>query len=453
MIKEQNILETINMIKLYNLDIRTVTLALSLRDCISEDCERVCENIYNKIKKYAKNLVGYADELADEYSIPIINKRVSVTPISLIGESCKNPDYVKIAKTLDAAAKDVGVNFVGGFSAIVEKGMTKGDELLINSIPQALAQTQRVCSSVNVASSKAGINMDAVLKMAAIIKESAQLTKDEDSIGAAKLVVFCNVPSDNPFMAGAFCGIGEPEVALNVGVSGPGVVRAAVLSLDNKADMSELSNKIKQTAYKITSAGELIGRKLSKRLNVPFGVIDLSLAPTPAVGDSVAGIFQAMGLEHAGAHGTTAALAMLNDAVKKGGIMASSHVGGLSGAFIPVSEDAGMIEAASKKYLNINKLEAMTSVCSVGLDMIAIPGDTPESTIAGMIADEMAIGMINKKTTAVRIIPAIGKKVGDNLFFGGLLGKAPIMPVNNLSALKFVERGGRIPAPIHSMNN
>lgn len=453
MIEEQNILETINMIKLYNLDIRTVTLALSLRDCISEDNDKVCENIYNKIKKYAKNLVSYANELADEYSIPIINKRISVTPISLIGESCKNPDYIKIAKTLDAAAKEVGVNFVGGFSALVEKGMTKGDNLLIESIPQALAQTQRVCSSVNIASSKAGINMDAVLKMAKIIKESAILTKEQDCIGAAKLVVFCNVPGDNPFMAGAFCGIGEPEAALNVGVSGPGVVRAAVLNLNKSADMSELANKIKQTAYKITSTGELIGRKLSKRLNIPFGVIDLSLAPTPAVGDSVAGIFQAMGLEHAGAHGTTAALAMLNDAVKKGGIMASSHVGGLSGAFIPVSEDAGMIEAAQKEYLNINKLEAMTSVCSVGLDMIAIPGDTPDSTIAGIIADEMAIGMINKKTTAVRIIPAIGKKAGEKVTFGGLLGEAPIMPVNQLSSSIFVERGGRIPAPIHSLNN
>ena len=453
MIEENNILETINMIKLYNLDIRTVTLALSLRDCISEDAERVCDNIYNKIKKYAKNLVSYANELSDEYSIPIINKRISVTPISLVGESCKNPDYVKIAKTLDAAAKEVGVNFVGGYSALVEKGMTKGDRLLIESIPQALAQTQRVCSSVNVASSKAGINMDAVLEMAKIIKESAILTKDNDCIGAAKLVVFCNVPSDNPFMAGAFCGIGENEAALNVGVSGPGAVRAAILGLKDKADMSELANKIKQTAYKITSTGELIGRKLSKRLGIPFGVIDLSLAPTPTVGDSVAGIFQAMGLEHAGAHGTTAALAMLNDAVKKGGIMASSHVGGLSGAFIPVSEDAGMIEAAQNKYINVQKLEAMTSVCSVGLDMIAIPGDTPESTIAGIIADEMAIGMINKKTTAVRIIPAIGKKAGENVHFGGLLGDAPIMEVNHLSSNNFVDRGGRIPAPIHSMNN
>lgn len=453
MIEENNIIETINMIKLYNLDIRTVTLALSLRDCMSEDNDKVCDNIYNKIKKYAKNLVSCADELSDEYSIPIINKRISVTPIALLGESCKKPDYVKIAKTLDAAAKEVGVNFIGGFSALVEKGITKGDELLIEYIPQALAQTQRVCSSVNVASSKAGINMDAVLKMSHIIKESAKLTKDQDCIGAAKLVVFCNVPSDNPFMAGAFCGIGEPEAALNVGVSGPGAVRAAIMGLNEKANISELANKIKQTAYKITSTGELIGRKLSKKLGIPFGVIDLSLAPTPAVGDSVAGIFQAMGLEHAGAHGTTAALAMLNDAVKKGGIMASSHVGGLSGAFIPVSEDAGMIEAAQKQYLNIQKLEAMTSVCSVGLDMIAIPGDTPESTIAGIIADEMAIGMINKKTTAVRIIPAIGKKAGENLTFGGLLGQAPIMPVSSLSSSSFVERGGRIPAPIHSLNN
>ncbi len=453
MIEENNILETINMIKLHNLDIRTVTLALSLRDCMAEDNQKVCDNIYNKIKKYASNLVTYADELADEYSIPIINKRIAVTPISLIGESCKNPDYVQIAKTLDEAAKEVGVNFIGGFSALVEKGCTRGDNLLIESIPQALAQTKRVCSSVNVASSKAGINMDAVLKMAEIIKQSAQLTKEQDCIGAAKLVVFCNVPGDNPFMAGAFCGYGEPECALNVGVSGPGVVRAAVEGLDKDANMSELANKIKQTAYKITSTGELIGRKLSKRLNIPFGVIDLSLAPTPAIGDSVAEIFRAMGLEHAGACGTTAALAMLNDAIKKGGIMASSHVGGLSGAFIPVSEDAGMIEAASKGYLSLSKLEAMTCVCSVGLDMIAIPGDTSNDIIAGLIADEMAIGMINKKTTAVRIIPAIGKGVGDNVSFGGLLGQAPVMGINNLSASNFVSRGGRIPAPIHSLNN
>ena len=453
MIDENNIIETINMIKLYNLDIRTVTLALSLRDCIADNVDAVCENIYNKIKKYAKNLVEYADELAEEYSIPIINKRIATTPISLIGESCKNPGYVKIAKTIDKAAKEVGVNFVGGFSALVEKGCTKGDKLLIESIPQALSETERVCSSVNLASSKAGINMDAVLKMSEIIKETARLTKDRDGIGAAKLVVFCNVPGDNPFMAGAFCGIGEPECALNVGVSGPGAVRAAVEALPKEADMSELANKIKEIAYKITSTGELVGRKLAQKLGIPFGVIDLSLAPTPALGDSVAGIFQAMGLEHAGAHGTTAALAMLNDAVKKGGIMASSHVGGLSGAFIPVSEDAGMIEAAQKGYIVFDKLEAMTSVCSVGLDMIAIPGDTPSDTIAGIIADEMAIGMINKKTTAVRIIPAYGKGVGGKISYGGLLGEAPVMPVNKLSSSCFVRRGGRIPASIHSLNN
>ena len=413
MIDEHNIIETINMIKLYNLDIRTVTLALSLRDCIHPDVDVVCENIRNKITKYAKNLVEYANDIENDYSIPIINKRISVTPISLIGEACTNPDYVKIAKTLDETAKEVG----------------------------------------NLASSKAGINMDAVLKMADIIKKSAELTKEKDSIGAAKLVCFCNSASDNPFMAGAYCGYGEPECALNVGVSGPGVVRAAIQNLPDGANFSELANIIKQTAYKITSTGELVGRKLAKRLEIPFGVIDLSLAPTPAEGDSVAGIFQAMGLEHAGAHGTTAALAMLNDAVKKGGIMASSHVGGLSGAFIPVSEDAGMIEAASNGYLNLDKLEAMTCVCSVGIDMVAIAGDTPVPTIAGIIADEMAIGMINKKTTAVRIIPAIGKVVGDKVSFGGLLGEAPIMNVNKLSSENFVMRGGRIPAPIHSLNN
>ena len=453
MIREQLVLETINMIKLHNLDIRTVTLAISLRDCITDDVDKLCENIYNKITKCAKNLVMYSNELENDFSIPIINKRISVTPISIIGESCKNPDYVKIAKTLDKAANDVGVNFVGGFSALVEKGFTKGDELLMDAIPEALASTERLCASVNLASSKAGINMDAVLKMAKTVKKAAEYTKDKDGIGAAKLVCFCNSSPDNPFMAGAYCGYGEPECALNVGVSGPGVVRAAIEQLGNSADMSELANKIKQIAYKITTTGELIGRKLAEKLNVPFGVIDLSLAPTPAVGDSVAGIFQAMGLEHAGAHGTTAALAMLNDAVKKGGIMASSHVGGLSGAFIPVSEDAGMIEATSKGHLTFDKLEAMTSVCSVGLDMIAIPGDTPDTTIAGIIADEMAIGMINKKTTAVRIIPVVDKKVGDKVIYGGLLGEAPIMAVNNLSSENFVLRGGRIPAPIHSLNN
>ena len=452
-INADSILETINMIRVHHLDIRTVTLALSLRDCCDADVKIVGEKIYEKITRYAKNLVSMANEIEEEYSIPIINKRISVTPISLIGESCKEYDYVHLAKVLDKAARDVGVNFIGGFGALVEKGCTRGDEALIESIPEALKQTERICSSVNVASSKAGINMDAVLKMGTTIKKAAELTADRDGLGAAKLVCFCNVPGDNPFMAGAFHGYGEPECALNVGVSGPGVVRAAIEELGFDADMSELANTIKKIAYKITTTGELVGRKLAKRLDIPFGVIDLSLAPTPAEGDSVAGIFQAMGLEHAGAHGTTAALAMLNDAVKKGGIMASSHVGGLSGAFIPVSEDAGMIEAATLGHLTFDKLEAMTSVCSVGLDMIAIPGDTPVDTIAGMIADEMAIGMINKKTTAVRIIPAIGKNVGDSVCWGGLLGEAPIMNVNGLSSAGFVRRGGRIPAPIHSLNN
>ncbi len=452
-INEAFVLETIDMIKLYNLDIRTVTLALSLRDCISDDVDRVCENIYNKIVKYAKNLVSYANDFENEYSIPICNKRVSVTPISLIGESCKNYDYVKIAKTLDDATKEVKIDFIGGFSALVEKGCTRGDEALIEAIPEALACTDKVCSSINLASSKAGINMDAVLKMAGIIKKAALLTKDKDGIGAAKLVCFCNVPSDNPFMAGAFCGYGEQEAALNVGVSGPGVVRAAIDRLDKNADMSELANTIKKIAYKITTTGELVGRDMAKRLNIPFGVVDLSLAPTPAIGDSIAEIFKAMGLEDVGANGTVAALAMLNDAVKKGGIMASSHVGGLSGAFIPVSEDAGMIEAAKCEHLTFDKLEAMTSVCSVGLDMIAIPGNTPNDVISAIIADEMAIGMINKKTTAVRIIPVPDKNVGDIVIWGGLLGEAPIMQINNLSAKNFVNRGGRIPAPIHSLNN
>ncbi len=452
-INENFILETINMVKLNKLDIRTVTLAISLRDCMHPDVDVVCEKIYKKITKYAKNLVEFAEEIENDYSIPIINKRISVTPISIVGEACESPDYVKIAKTLDQAAKDVGVNFIGGFSALVEKGMTKGDALLMESIPEALAQTERLCSSVNLATSKAGINMDAVLKMAEVIKKSAELTKDRDSIGAAKLVCFCNSASDNPFMAGAYCGFGEPECALNVGVSGPGVVRAAIEKLPKGADLSVVANTIKEIAFKITSTGELIGRKLADRLNVPFGVVDLSLAPTPEAGDSVAGIFQAMGLEFAGAHGTTVALAMLNDAVKKGGIMASSHVGGLSGAFIPVSEDAGMIDSVNVGCLNIDKLEAMTCVCSVGIDMVAVAGDTPVSTIAGIIADEMAIGMINKKTTAVRLIPAIGKKVGDKIFFGGLLGEAPVMAVNKFSSETFVNRGGRIPAPIHSLNN
>ncbi len=450
---EQKIIETINMIKLHHLDIRTVTMSLSLRDCISDCADRVYENVYNKILKYAKNLYKYASDLEDEYSIPIINKRIAITPASILGESCKNFDYVKLAQVLNDAAKAVNVNFIGGFSALVEKGCTKGDIALIESIPEALATTDFVCASVNVASSKAGINMDAVLKMSDIVKKAAELTADKDGLGAAKLVCFCNAPGDNPFMAGAFSGYGEPECALNVGVSGPGVVMAAVEDLPKDADLSEVANTIKRVAFKITTTGELIGRKLADRLNIPFGVIDLSLAPTPAEGDSVAGIFKAMGLEHAGAHGTTAALAMLNDAVKKGGIMASSHVGGLSGAFIPVSEDAGMIEATSLGHLTFDKLEAMTSVCSVGLDMIAIPGDTPNSTIAGIIADEMAIGMINKKTTAVRVIPVPNKNVGDSAVYGGLLGEAPIISVGEVSSKIFVSRGGRIPAPIHSLNN
>lgn len=452
-INSESIIETINMIKVQHLDIRTVTLALSLRDCADRDVRVVGEKIYEKIVKYASKLVEYANEIEDEYSIPIINKRIAVTPISLVGESCDEYDYIYLAKMLDKAAESVGVNFIGGFGALVEKGCTRGDIALIESIPEALAQTKFICSSINLASSKSGINMDAVSKMGQIIKETAELTATEDGIGAAKLVCFCNAPGDNPFMAGAFHGIGEPECALNVGVSGPGVVSAAIESLPEGTSFDELANKIKQTAYKITTTGELIGREMAQKLKIPFGVIDLSLAPTPEEGDSVAGIFQAMGLEHAGAHGTTAALAMLNDAVKKGGIMASSHVGGLSGAFIPVSEDAGMIEAASKGYLTFDKLEAMTSVCSVGLDMIAIPGDTPVETISGIIADEMAIGMINKKTTAVRVIPVPGKKVGDKAVYGGLLGEAPVMSVNNLSSAGFIRRGGRIPAPIHSLNN
>lgn len=450
---ENLIIETINMIRQQNFDIRTVTLAISLRDCISENVNTVCDKIQRKLDKYASNLVNYANEIENDYSIPIVNKRISVTPISFIGESCSTKDYVKIAQTLDKCANNLGIDFIGGYSALVEKGFTQGDLALIESIPEALATTSKLCSSVNVATSKAGINMDAVLKMAKTIKKSAEITADRGGLGAAKLVVFCNSVSDNPFMAGAYCGYGEPECALNIGVSGPGVVRAAISNLDPKADFGALANKIKQTAYKITSTGELVGRRMAEKLNVPFGIIDLSLAPTPAVGDSVAQIFQAMGLEHVGAHGTTAALAMLNDCVKKGGVMASSYVGGLSGAFIPVSEDAGMIEAAEQGHLTFDKLEAMTCVCSVGLDMIAIPGDTPDTTIAGMIADEMAIGMINKKTTAVRIIPVPNKQVGDRVVYGGLLGEAPIMAVNTLSSANFINRGGHIPAPIHSLNN
>ena len=450
---EKDIIETIEMIKVHHLDIRTTTLALSLRDCISEDINIAGDKIYNKIVKYAKNLKKYADDLENEFSIPIINKRIAITPISLIGESAKNPDYIYLAEVLDKAANEVGVDFIGGYSALVEKGCTKGDEIFLESIPEALAKTSKLCSSVNLATSKAGINMKGVLKVANIIKKSAELSADKDGIGAAKFVCFCNSVSDNPFMAGAYCGINEPECALNIGVSGPGVVRWAIENMPKDAPLGDVANLIKKTAFKITTTGELIGRELAQRLNIPFGVIDLSLAPTPAKGDSVAGIFQAMGLEKTGAHGTTAALAMLNDAVKKGGIMASSYVGGLSGAFIPVSEDAGMIEAARQGVLTIDKLEAMTSVCSVGLDMIAIPGDTPTTTIAGMIADEMAIGMINKKTTAVRVIPVPNKKEGEWVKFGGLLGEAPIMPTSKLDSSVFVNRGGKIPAPIHSLNN
>lgn len=452
-IATQNIIETIEMIKLHHLDIRTVTLSMSLRDCVGRDVKETGDKIYEKIIRYAGKLVSTAKEVEAEYSIPIINKRISITPISSIGEACSSYDYVYLAQVLDKAAKEVGVDFIGGFSALVEKGFTRGDLALIESIPEALRTTDRICSSVNVATSKAGINMDAVLKMGQTIKAAAELTADKDGLGAAKLVVFCNVPGDNPFMAGAFHGYGEPECNLNIGVSGPGVVRAAVASMPKDADFGELATRIKTIAYKITSTGELVGREVAKRLGIPFGVIDLSLAPTPAVGDSVANILEEMGLESCGTHGTTAALALLNDAVKKGGVMASSYVGGLSGAFIPVSEDDGMIKAVKAGSLSFDKLEAMTCVCSVGLDMIAIPGDTSAETISGMIADEMAIGMINKKTTAVRLIPVPGKKVGDLAVFGGLLGEAPIMPVNGYSCDTFVRRGGRIPAPIHSLNN
>ncbi len=449
----KNVIETINMIKVHHLDIRTVTLALSLRDCCTTDTKTTAVKIYDKITKYASNLAKYANQLEDEFSIPIINKRIAVTPVSIVTESIENPDFVYIAKMLDKAAEEVGVDFLGGYSALVEKGCTEGDKRFMASIPEALAQTNRICSSINLATSKAGINMLGVYKTAEIIKKAAELTKDKDGLAAAKFVCFCNSVTDNPFMAGAYCGVNEPECALNIGVSGPGVVRWAVQNMPKTADLGEVANTIKKTAFKITTTGELIGRELAKRLNIPFGVVDLSLAPTPAEGDSVAGIFQAMGLSDAGAHGTTAALAMLNDAVKKGGIMASSSVGGLSGAFIPVSEDANMMEAARKGILTIDKLEAMTSVCSVGLDMIAIPGDTPTTTIAGMIADEMAIGMINKKTTAVRVIPVYGKKAGEWAKFGGLLGEAPIMEMNKADSSVFINRLGRIPAPIHSLNN
>ena len=452
MLNTQDILETINMIREENLDIRTITMGISLWDCVSEDPDRLCDKIYDKITTKAKDLVATGCDIEKKYGIPIVNKRVSVTPVSLIGGACGPEGYLKIAHTLQRAADTVGINFIGGFSALVQKGMTQGARDMISVIPEALAETRNVCSSVNVASTKAGINMDAIALMGSAIKRAAYLTRDEGSIGCAKLVVFANVPEDNPFMAGAFCGIGEPDVAINVGVSGPGVVASAIRRAGD-CDLSTLAEVIKKTAFKITRVGQLVASEAADRLGVPFGIIDLSLAPTPAVGDSVAYILEGMGLESCGAHGTTAALAMLNDAVKKGGVMASSHVGGLSGAFIPVSEDAGMIAAVERGALTLEKLEAMTAVCSVGLDMIAVPGDTSEAVINGIIADEIAIGVVNTKTTAVRIIPAYGKTVGDSVNFGGLLGRAPIMEINTYSPEKFISRGGRIPAPIHSLKN
>jgi uncharacterized protein len=448
----EEILETIKMVQEENLDIRTITMGISLRDCSDADHRAACRKIYQKVTRLAGNLVETGEEIAREYGLPIVNKRIAVTPIALVAEASAVEDYRCYAETLDRAAKSVGVNFIGGFSALVHKGFTGGDRILIKSIPEALSSTERVCASINVATTRVGINMDAILLTSQVIKETARLTGTRDSIGCAKLVVFANVPEDNPFMAGAFHGVGEPDCVINTGVSGPGVVRSAVKRV-GEADLGELSETIKKMAFKITRMGELVGRTAAKKLGVPFGIVDLSLAPTPAVGDSVAEILQEMGLERCGAPGSTAALALLNDAVKKGGAMASSYVGGLSGAFIPVSEDAGMIAAVDDGALNIEKLEAMTAVCSVGLDMIAIPGDTPVETIAAIIADEAAIGVFNNKTTAVRIIPAEGKKAGDRVEFGGLLGRAPVMAVNRFSAAKFVNRGGRIPAPIHSLRN
>ena len=448
----EDVLETINMIKEENLDIRTITMGISLYDCSGDDIDVVCDRIYDKITTKARDLVKVGCEIEKEYGIPIINKRVSVTPVSLIGGKYTKDDYVKIAKTLDRAASTLGINFIGGFSALVQKGFTENARNLIAAIPEALASTNRVCSSVNVASTKAGINMDAIALMGDIIKETAYLTRDDQSLGCAKLVVFANAPEDNPFMAGAFHGVGEAETVINVGVSGPGVVSSAIKRAGN-CNFSELADVIKKTAFKITRMGQLVATEASKRLGVPFGIVDLSLAPTPAVGDSVAHILEGMGLERCGTHGTTAALALLNDAVKKGGVMASSHVGGLSGAFIPVSEDAGMIEAVEVGALSIEKLEAMTAVCSVGLDMIAVPGDTPASTLCGIIADEISIGVANTKTTAVRVIPAYGKVVGEAVEFGGLLGYAPIMKVSEYSCADFIARGGRVPAPIHSLKN
>ncbi|MBO5640897.1 MAG: PFL family protein [Prevotella sp.] len=457
MINISEVLETNKMIEQENLDVRTITMGISLLDCADKSLEVTCDKIYNKITSLAKNLVRTGEEISREFAIPIVNKRVSVTPISLVGGACSQTpgDYVMIAQTLDKAAKEIGVNFLGGYSAIVSKGMTKSDELLIRSIPQAMAETERICSSINVGSTKTGINMDAVRLMGEIIKQTAEATKENDSLGCAKLVVLCNAPDDNPFMAGAFHGISEADAIINVGVSGPGVVKYALEQMDRQglADFETLSETIKKTAFKITRVGQLVAQEASHRLGVPFGIIDLSLAPTPAIGDSVADILQCMGVEKAGAPGTTACLAMLNDQVKKGGVMASSYVGGLSGAFIPVSEDQGMIDAVNAGALTIEKLEAMTCVCSVGLDMIAIPGDTTAATISGIIADESAIGMVNQKTTAVRIIPVIGKQVGDTVEFGGLLGYAPVMPVNSFACDRFINRVGRIPAPIHSFKN
>ncbi len=452
MIETKDIIETINMIRQENLDIRTVTVGMSLFDCVSDDKKRFLNNVYDKITRTAEKLVPVCEDIAKTYGVPIINKRISVTPISLVGGKLDSEGYVESAKVLDRAAANLGVNFIGGFGALVHKGETYCDKQLISSIPEALSTTDYVCSSVNVATTKAGINMDAVKKMGEIIKKTAYLTRDKNSIGCAKLVVFANVPEDNPFMAGAFHGVGEPESIINVGVSGPGVVSSAIKRAGD-CSLSELADVIKKTSFKITRVGQLVAHEAAKRLGIPFGIVDLSLAPTPAIGDSVADILEEMGLEACGAHGTTAALAMLNDAVKKGGVMASSHVGGLSGAFIPVSEDAGMIAAVEKGVLSVEKLEAMTSVCSVGLDMIAVPGDTDESVICGVIADEISIGVANTKTTAVRIIPAYGKKVGESVDFGGLLGSAPIMKLRPQSPKRFIDRGGRIPAPIHSLKN
>ena len=454
MINIYEVNETNKMIEQENLDVRTITMGISLLDCADSNLETVKNNIYNKITTLAKDLVKTGCEIEKEFGIPIVNKRISITPIAMVGQAaCKTPDdYVEIAKVLDKAAHEVGVNFIGGYSAVVSKGMTKSDELLIRSIPKALAETELICSSVNVGSTKTGINMDAVRLLGDIIKETAELTKERDSFGCAKFVALCNAPDDNPFMAGAFHGVSEADAIINVGVSGPGVVKYA-LSKIREANFEVLCETIKKTVFKITRVGQLVAQEASKRLGIPFGIIDLSLAPTPAVGDSVAEILEEIGLQRTGAPGTTAALALLNDQVKKGGVMASSYVGGLSGAFIPVSEDQGMIDAVKEGSLTIEKLEAMTCVCSVGLDMIAIPGDTSAETISGIIADEAAIGMINQKTTAVRIIPAHGKKAGDVVEFGGLLGYAPVMPVNNFDCSRFVNRGGRIPAPIHSFKN